>query len=688
MKRLIIFLSILLITLSTFTIMVGAATKVTEVKVLGIEPPEATNTPDNTAYVASSAYSVFSQPEWYDVTDGYFLESGDVFIKGHVYKVNVWIEANDGYEFATKQNGSPDVVAYIDSNEAIGYKAYEYKGFAMVDVSYTFAPCPSKSITHLDIQMNMGLTELEEGTYAPFSFTCTTAQIQANPSLNYDRYYPSGVYWSNSTASSRIYNGDKFKGGYDYYVELAIAPLYGSHTFAEGMTVNINGKEATIKLRGDSHAIVGAEFTCFGSIYHYDVNPHVILPKAGNTPDYEPAYYYPQCNHIQYACINGWYDAESGERLTRDDKFEAGKSYTVEIECMANYPYRFLRDSNDKMKYPPYVTGHKVDSYSFSYDSYRGRELIKLVKTFTVAEPEHTHTAGGWQCDDSGHKQYCTVCGTDMGGSAHFGGTATCTNKAVCEVCGYGYGELEEHRWSPKYHPVSAAGHAFQCADCKGYDTLIPHDPGPAATEIEPQTCKECGYIIEPAKNHTHTLYKVPMTEPTCTDEGYMEYYACKGCAKRFEDEEGKTEIPTTKDLTIPAKKHTAAEKWMHDEQGHWKNCTVCNMQTEEAKQPHEFEDGTCSVCGYNNGEPSPDTGIDTGIVTESDTAEPSEQTEPVTDKTKADTTKKAKDTDADTENEDGLDLLPVLFIVGAVAIAAGILTAMIIIKNKKENQK
>ena len=92
MKRLIIFLSILLITLSTFTIMVGAATKVTEVKVLGIEPPEATNTPDQTAYVTSSAYSVFSQPEWYDVTDGYFLESGDVFIKGHVYEVNVWID--------------------------------------------------------------------------------------------------------------------------------------------------------------------------------------------------------------------------------------------------------------------------------------------------------------------------------------------------------------------------------------------------------------------------------------------------------------------------------------------------------------------------------------------------------------------------------------------------------------------
>ena len=597
MKRLIVFLSILLITLTTLAMTASAATKVTEVKVLGVEPPVATNTPDETAYVTSFAYSVYSQPEWYDKTDGYFLEPGDVFIKGHVYEVNVWIEVNDGYAFATKQNGSPDVVAYIDGNKANAYKAYEYQGFAMVDVRYTFEPCPSKSITHLDIQLNMGLTELEEGTYAPFSFTCTTAQIQANPSLNYDRYYPSGVYWSNLTASSRIYNGDKFKGGYDYYVELAIAPLYGSHTFAEGMTVNINGKEATIKLRGDSHAIVGAEFTCFGSIYHYDVNPHVILPKAGNTPDYEPAYYYPQCNHIQYACINGWYDAESGERLTRDDKFEAGKSYTVEIECMANYPYRFLRDSNDKMKYPPYVSGMEADSYSFGYNDYYGRETIILKKTFTVEGAVHKHTASSWRTTGAYHYTVCTVCGDMLDQEDHLGGVATCTEKGKCTVCGYAYlEENENHTPSTEWSSCGSLYHAQLCTKCGAHCNPEDHVPGAEATDNSPQVCTVCQYVIAPAKNHVHELTRVPAKDATCTDEGNAEYYFCSGCGGLFSDAEGQSKLTSIEKAPLG---HTASDSWSCDKDFHWRTCTACSAVLDETKMAHGMQDGKCTTCGY-----------------------------------------------------------------------------------------
>ena len=92
-------------------------------------------------------------------------------------------------------------------------------------------------------------------------------------------------------------------------------------------------------------------------------------------------YVYPQCEHIDYATVLGWYDVQTGRKLSAvDDTFQAGKQYRVEVECLAAYAYKFDRN----MEYSPLITGHSVDSYCFGYNEYYGRETITLVKTFTV----------------------------------------------------------------------------------------------------------------------------------------------------------------------------------------------------------------------------------------------------------------------------------------------------------------
>ena len=94
--------------------------------------------------------------------------------------------------------------------------------------------------------------------------------------------------------------------------------------------------------------------------------------------------------------------------------------------------------------------------------------------------------------DKAGSSAKMTVTVND----GHTGGTATCTEKAVCEVCGKAYGELD-----PKNH------------------TDLKHIPAKAATEDA---------------------------------EGNIEYWYCEGCNKYYSDKDGTKEI--TKADTVTAK--------------------------------------------------------------------------------------------------------------------------------------
>ncbi len=54
---------------------------------------------------------------WYDVTEGRLLNDGDVFEKGHIYVVYVYVCATDGYAFPLYE-GQPSVIANLNWNFA------------------------------------------------------------------------------------------------------------------------------------------------------------------------------------------------------------------------------------------------------------------------------------------------------------------------------------------------------------------------------------------------------------------------------------------------------------------------------------------------------------------------------------------------------------------------------------------
>ena len=113
------------------------------------------------------------------------------------------------------------------------------------------------------------------------------------------------------------------------------------------------------------------------------------------------------------------------------------------------------------------------------------------------------HTYGEWVSNGDGtHTRQCTVDGCNgLETKDCSGGKATCKDKAVCEVCGKAYGELD-----PKNH------------------TALKHIPAKAATEDA---------------------------------EGNIEYWYCEGCDKYYSDKYGTKEIAKADTVTAKLPKST-----------------------------------------------------------------------------------------------------------------------------------
>ena len=122
------------------------------------------------------------------------------------------------------------------------------------------------------------------------------------------------------------------------------------------------------------------------------------------------------------------------------------------------------------------------------------------------------HAWGEWSSAGNGtHIRSCMNYCSEVDTASCFGGTATCTAKAVCEACGGEYGEKD-----PNNHDlVQHAAKAPTCTEI-GWDTY--------------DRCIRCGYTTRkelPALNHD--LVRHVAQAPTCTEKGWA-YDTCSRC--------------------------------------------------------------------------------------------------------------------------------------------------------------
>ena len=204
------------------------------------------------------------------------------------------------------------------------------------------------------------------------------------------------------------------------------------------------------------------------------------------------------------------------------------------------------------------------------------------------------HDWGAWTPNGNGtHTGSCTRC-SEVKTASCTGGTATCTAKAVCEVCGGEYGEKD-----PDNHAL-----------------VHPRAKAPTCTEIgwdAYDLCVRCGYTTRkelPALNHD--LVRHVAQAPTCTEKGWA-YDTCSrlGCSYTT-----RTELPALNhDLKQYAAKAPTCTAIGWDA---YEACSRCdyttrkelpalnhNLEQHEAKAPTCTEKGwdaykTCSRLGCN----------------------------------------------------------------------------------------
>ncbi len=128
--------------------------------------------------------------------------------------------------------------------------------------------------------------------------------------------------------------------------------------------------------------------------------------------------------------------------------------------------------------------------------------------------------------NETQHQVKCESCGYKTEWENHTGGTATCTAKAVCSVCGESYGELAAHVADSTYK-YNADGHWTACATCGTPMSNQEAHTGGTANCQHKAVCDVCGqpYGELDASNHTGGIRWAQ------TAETHQAFYLCCGAA-------------------------------------------------------------------------------------------------------------------------------------------------------------
>ena len=162
------------------------------------------------------------------------------------------------------------------------------------------------------------------------------------------------------------------------------------------------------------------------------------------------------------------------------------------------------------------------------------------------------HTFGEWVSDNNGkHTRKCIVDGCDAFETENCsGGNATCTEKAVCDVCGKAYGEFDgtNHEGGVQEWTTRTAFNHEQKWNCCGAVIVASE-----AHEWKDGVCRECGYVClhnDADKDHICNYCKKTISEHVDKDKNHI----CDYCKKTISAHEDATPEEIKKPDTVTAK--------------------------------------------------------------------------------------------------------------------------------------
>ena len=261
----------------------------------------------------------------------------------------------------------------------------------------------------------------------------------------------------------------------------------------------------------------------------FDGNGHWAVCACGAETHHDTHSLTAKHNESQHwqECVCGYKTGETAHELT--SKYDTAGHWQ---ECECGY-------ATDK-------TDHSMESKS-SADGHWHQCTVCGYKTDVTAHAwtDKFDTQNHWQeCSGCGyqkdvtahsltknvnetqHQVKCESCGYKTEWENHTGGTATCTAKAVCSVCGESYGELAAHVADSTYK-YNADGHWTACATCGTPMSNQEAHTGGTADCQHKAVCDVCRqpYGELDASKHTGGIRWVQ------TAETHQAFYLCCGAA-------------------------------------------------------------------------------------------------------------------------------------------------------------
>lgn len=258
----------------------------------------------------------------------------------------------------------------------------------------------------------------------------------------------------------------------------------------------------------------------------FDGNGHWAVCACGAETHHDKHSLTAKHNESQHwqECVCGYKTGETAHELT--SKYDTAGHWQ---ECECGYAtdktdHSMERKSSADGHWDACACGYKTDvaahAWTDKFDTQNHWQECSGCG-YKTGETAHSLTKN---VNETQHQVKCESCGYKTEWENHTGGTATCTAKAVCSVCGEAYGELAAHVADSTYK-YNGEGHWTACATCgTPMSTQEAHTGGTADCQHK-AVCDVCGqpYGEINASNHTGGIRWVQ------TAETHQAFYLCCG---------------------------------------------------------------------------------------------------------------------------------------------------------------
>ncbi|MBO5050933.1 MAG: hypothetical protein J6D31_01940 [Clostridia bacterium] len=346
------------------------------------------------------------------------------------------------------------------------------------------------------------------------------------------------------------------------------------------------------------------EFFSYGNTEPHDYGKNAVI-EAQKEPATctSQAVYYETCNACGKKNENATFEAgealghDWSDTLTSDtDNHWFACSRCTERKGETAHVYDQSSATKEFEKTPATCTTYAVYHYSCvcgakGTETFNGTEYADHVYGNNVKEE---NLVSGATCTAAAvYKKSCNACGVVSGTETfasgtslgHTGGTATCTQRAVCTRCEQPYGSTLPHTYNKE---VQIAAYKKNDASCTEkltyYKSCVCGDKGTAT------------FTVGTTLPHSY-VEKVATTSYLCTAascEQPATYYTSCTCGAKGSE--------TFASGNALGHSYTAA--WQKDENGHWHECTTCHTRKDEAAhvagpEATEEADQICTICEF-----------------------------------------------------------------------------------------